>query len=68
MELKQLISEIENFAPLNFQESYDNCGLLTGNKEQQITGAILCLDCTEANIDEAIRKNCNLIIAHNPIF
>ena len=67
MELKQLISEIENFAPLNFQESYDNCGLLTGNKEQQITGAILCLDCTEAVIDEAIQKNCNLIIAHHPI-
>lgn len=67
MELKQLISEIEKFAPLSYQESYDNCGLLTGNKEQQITGAILCLDCTEAIIDEAILKNCNLIIAHHPI-
>ncbi len=67
MILKQLIAEIEKFAPLAYQESYDNCGLLTGHKEQEITGAILCLDCTEAVIEEAIRKKCNVILAHHPI-
>jgi len=67
MILKTIITEIENFAPLAYQESYDNCGLLTGNKEQEITGAILCLDCTEAVVEEAIQKKCNLIIAHHPI-
>lgn len=67
MILKQLIAEIENFAPLAYQESYDNCGLLTGHKEQEITGAILCLDCTEAVVEEAIRKKCNVILAHHPI-
>lgn len=67
MNLKTIISEIEKFAPLAYQESYDNCGLLTGNKEQEVTGAILCLDCTEAVVEEAIQKKCNLIIAHHPI-
>ncbi len=67
MILKQLITEIEKFAPLAYQESYDNCGLLIGNKEQEITGAILCLDCTEAIIEEAIKKKCNVIISHHPI-
>jgi dinuclear metal center YbgI/SA1388 family protein len=67
MILKNIITEIEKFAPLAYQESYDNCGLLTGNKEQEVTGAILCLDCTEAVVEEAIRKKCNLIIAHHPI-
>ena len=67
MLLQNIISEIERFAPLAYQESYDNCGLLTGNKTQEITGAILCLDCTEAIVDEAIQKKCNLIIAHHPI-
>ncbi len=67
MLLKQLISEIEAFAPLAYQESYDNCGLLTGNFSQEITGALLCLDCTEEIIDEALRKNCNVVIAHHPI-
>ena len=67
MILKNIILEIEKFAPISLQESYDNCGLLIGNNEQIITGAILCLDCTEDVILEAINKNCNLIIAHHPI-
>lgn len=67
MLLKEITNELEKFAPLSYQESYDNCGLLTGHKDQELTGALLCLDCTEAIIDEAIQKKCNLIIAHHPI-
>jgi dinuclear metal center YbgI/SA1388 family protein len=67
MIVKNIIAEIERYAPLAYQESYDNCGLLTGHKEQEVTGALLCLDCIEATIDEAIRKKCNLIIAHHPV-
>ncbi|MES2568272.1 MAG: Nif3-like dinuclear metal center hexameric protein [Bacteroidota bacterium] len=67
MILHDIISELEKFAPLSYQESYDNCGLLTGNKEMEISGALLCLDCTEAIVEEAIQKKCNLIIAHHPI-
>lgn len=67
MLLKTIITEIEKFAPLAYQESYDNCGLLTGYKDQEVTGALLCLDCTEAIIEEAIQKKCNLIVAHHPI-
>ncbi|MES2513517.1 MAG: Nif3-like dinuclear metal center hexameric protein [Bacteroidota bacterium] len=67
MLLKTIIAELERFAPLSYQESYDNCGLLTGTKEQDVTAALLCLDCTEAVVDEAILKKCNLIIAHHPI-
>ncbi|MCD6020231.1 MAG: Nif3-like dinuclear metal center hexameric protein [Bacteroidetes bacterium] len=67
MILQNIITELEKFAPLSYQESYDNCGLLTGQREQEVTGALLCLDCTEAVVEEAIRKKCNLIIAHHPI-
>lgn len=67
MQLHELISELEQFAPLSYQESYDNCGLLVGNKNLQLTGALLSLDCTEAVIDEAIAKKCNVVIAHHPI-
>ncbi len=65
--LKDIISEIEKLAPLAYQESYDNCGLLVGNREEEVTGALLCLDCTEEVIDEALRRNCNLVIAHHPV-
>ncbi len=67
MQIKELIAEIEKFAPLTYQESYDNCGLLVGNRDTEATGAIVTLDCTEAVIEEAINKKCNLIVAHHPI-
>ena len=67
MTIQEIITEIENFAPLAYQEDYDNCGLITGQKDQSITGALLTLDCTEDVIEEAIKNNCNLIIAHHPI-
>ncbi|MBL7910667.1 MAG: Nif3-like dinuclear metal center hexameric protein [Bacteroidia bacterium] len=67
MTIQEIITEIENFAPLAYQEDYDNCGLITGQKTQTGTGALLTLDCTEEVIDEAIANKCNLIIAHHPI-
>jgi dinuclear metal center YbgI/SA1388 family protein len=62
-----LISYLENFAPLSYQESYDNCGLLVGNKNEACTGVLVCLDVIENIIDEAISKKCNLIVAHHPV-
>jgi dinuclear metal center YbgI/SA1388 family protein len=65
--LKEIIQELEHLAPLRLQESYDNSGLITGNPSMQIQSALICLDSTEAVIDEAIRRKCNLVIAHHPI-
>lgn len=65
--LKNILTFLENIAPLRYQESYDNSGLLTGNADMQITGAIIALDCIEAVVDDAIANNCNLIITHHPI-
>ncbi len=67
MQLKQIISYLENIAPLSFQEAYDNCGLMVGNPEMEIKAALVCLDSTEETIDEAIQKKCNLVIAHHPV-
>jgi dinuclear metal center YbgI/SA1388 family protein len=57
----------EAYAPSMLQESYDNSGLIVGEPSTEIKGALLCLDSTEAVIDEAIAKNCNMVIAHHPI-
>jgi len=67
MRLKEIISALEQLAPPSYQESYDNSGLITGNESMVITGALICLDSLENIIDEAIKKNCNLVIAHHPI-
>lgn len=67
MKIKDITHYLEQTAPLSYQESYDNCGLLTGNAEHEVSGVITTLDCTEEVVDEAIVKGCNLIVAHHPI-
>jgi dinuclear metal center YbgI/SA1388 family protein len=67
MILKEIIGCIEDFAPLVFQEDYDNSGLLTGNAGMEVTGALLTLDCTEEVLEEAIAQGCNVVIAHHPV-
>lgn len=65
--IKQVIQYLEQLAPPVYQESYDNCGLLTGSTDWELTKILVTLDCTEAVVDEAIAKGCNLIVAHHPI-
>lgn len=67
MKLAQIIQALESLAPQTLQESYDNSGLLVGNQEMEISGALICLDSIEEVINEAISKKCNLVIAHHPI-
>ncbi len=65
--IKDVLNEIEAFAPKIYQEDYDNAGLITGNASWECKGVLLTLDCIEATVKEAIEKNCNLIVAHHPI-
>lgn len=58
---------IHGIAPFYLQESYDNSGLLTGKLDDQVHGVIVSLDMTEEVLEEAIRMDCNLVIAHHPI-
>lgn len=67
MKIKEMIQSLETFAPVALQESYDNAGLIVGNGETECTGIITSLDVTEAVVEEAVKKNCNLIVAHHPI-
>ena len=65
--IKQIISYLENIVPLELQESYDNAGLIVGDENQEVKGVLICLDSTEDVIDEAVKHQCNLVIAHHPI-
>lgn len=67
MQIQEITRYIEQLAPLAYQESYDNAGLITGNPKTEISGILISLDCTEEVVDEAIQKGCNLIVAHHPI-
>jgi dinuclear metal center YbgI/SA1388 family protein len=67
MRIGQIVEALEQWAPPALQESYDNSGLIVGNKNWESTGVLVALDCLESVVDEAIAKNINLIVAHHPI-
>jgi len=67
MKIREIAQLIEQIAPPVYQESYDNCGLITGSFDTEVKAILLALDTTEEVIDEAIAKGCNLIVAHHPI-
>ena len=67
MQIKEIAQIIESVAPLAFQESYDNAGLIIGQPDDEMNGILITLDITEEILDEAISKNLNLIVCHHPI-
>ncbi|MFV8372541.1 Nif3-like dinuclear metal center hexameric protein [Flavobacterium sp. LB2P74] len=67
MKIKEIIFVLEEMAPLAYAEDFDNVGLLVGNQESEATGILVCHDALENIIDEAIAKNCNLVVCFHPI-
>lgn len=67
MKIKEVISILEELAPLAYSESFDNTGLLVGNLQTEVTGILVTLDTLEEIIDEAIIAKCNLIVSFHPI-
>lgn len=67
MKIKEIITILEEMAPLAYAEDFDNVGLLVGNEEVNATGILVCHDALESVIDEAIAKKCNFIVCFHPI-
>jgi len=67
MIINDLTSCIETFAPLSLQENYDNAGLLIGHPDKEVHRALICIDITETIIEEAISRECDIIISHHPL-
>lgn len=67
MLIKDIISSLEELAPLNYAEGFDNVGLLTGSPQWELTGVLVSLDAIEKVVDEAIERDCNLIVSFHPI-
>jgi dinuclear metal center YbgI/SA1388 family protein len=67
MQIKEILTILEEMAPLAYAEDFDNVGLLVGNKDDEATGILVCHDALESVIDEAITKKCNLVVCFHPI-
>lgn len=67
MQVKNITECIEQIAPISLQESYDNAGLIIGSSDSEVDRLLLCIDVTEDVLNEAIEKNCQMIISHHPL-
>jgi len=67
MKLTQILSILEEMAPLSYAEDFDNVGLLVGDPAADISGILVCHDALESVIDEAIHNKCNLVVSFHPI-
>lgn len=67
MIVKEVTDILEELAPLNYAEGFDNVGLLVGNQNSEVTGILVTLDTLENVVDEAIDTKCNLIVSFHPI-
>jgi dinuclear metal center YbgI/SA1388 family protein len=67
MKIKEITTTLEAFAPLAWQEEYDNAGLTIGSPDTDVTSALICVDVTAEVLDEAEKLGAKLIISHHPL-
>src|SRR5690606_26164001 len=67
MTVQDITKILEELAPLAHAEDFDNVGLLVGDPNMPVQGVLVTLDTLETVVDEAIAKNCNLIVSFHPI-
>ncbi|WP_295940429.1 Nif3-like dinuclear metal center hexameric protein [uncultured Alistipes sp.] len=67
MKISELTDVIERYAPLAWQASYDNAGLIVGRPDDDVHKALLAVDVTDEVMDEAEREGCDIVITHHPI-
>ena len=67
MKLIEIQNILEEWSPLENSEDFDNVGLIIGNPNSEVNGALITIDVTEKVIDEAINMGYNLIITFHPL-
>lgn len=65
--VKEIYEYINTFAPFETAMSFDNVGILIGDKNAQGDKILAALDATKAVIEEAVRKNIKIIVTHHPV-
>lgn len=68
MKITEISKIIENFAPPETQEAWDNCGFQIFYEDKEVKKILLALTPTGGIINQALDKNCDMIIAHHPLF
>ncbi len=67
MQVKDVISILEQEVPSRYAVDWDNVGLLVGDREQDVTKVLIALDATDEVIAHAVRIGAQMILTHHPL-
>jgi dinuclear metal center YbgI/SA1388 family protein len=65
--VRDVMSELDSFAPLGLAESWDNVGLLLGDASAPVQRIMTCLTATSEVAEEAVSERVQLIVSHHPV-
>ena len=58
---------IDRLAPFWLTMDFDNTGVLVGDRNREVSCALLALDCTPAVVEQAKQLGAQLIVTHHPV-
>lgn len=61
-----IVNSLKNLAPVELAETWDNVGLLVGNKERPVNKILIMLDYDKHGLEEALGVGADMIITHHP--
>ncbi|MCL2341319.1 MAG: Nif3-like dinuclear metal center hexameric protein [Proteobacteria bacterium] len=65
--VRDILTILQQIAPENLAEEWDNIGLLVGDPHQRVRRVLLALDPTAALIDQAAADQFDLVVTHHPV-
>ena len=65
--VKTIEDMLNELAPMETAESYDNVGAIVGRRDAEVTKILVALDCTWDVVQEAVRLGAELIVSHHPL-
>lgn len=67
IQVRHISTFLHQWAPPSTKLEYDNVGLLVGDPDHEVNRVLTCLDVTLEVVEEAVEKDCQLIVAHHPL-
>lgn len=67
MKVREIKDYLNGLYPFENKCEWDNCGLLVGDEESEVTKIGFTLDLTPQSLCDAIEKGVNLVVTHHPV-
>lgn len=67
VQLRDVVSALEEAYPPDLAESWDAIGLVAGDPNTAVQRVVFCVDPVEATVDEAIDFGAQLLVSHHPL-